>query len=51
MTLLEFMYEEETGKKWEDERPEIRGLIIIGWNLGMQAMKRQSELLGVENEI
>jgi len=51
MTLLEFMYQEQTGKKWEDESPVIRGFVIEGWNLALQAIKRQSELLGVENEI
>ena len=51
MTLLEFLYHEQTGKRWEDENPVIRGFVIEGWNLALQAIKRQSELLGVENEI
>lgn len=51
MTLLEFMYHEQTGKRWQDENPVIRGFVIEGWNLAMKAIQRQSELLEVENEI
>jgi hypothetical protein len=51
MTLLEFMYEKQYGIKWKDEKPEIKGFVIEGWNLALEAIKRQSELLGVENEI
>lgn len=51
MTMLEFMYQEQTGKRLEDESPAIRGFVIEGWNLALQAIKRQSELLEVENGI
>lgn len=51
MSLLEFMYEREYLTKWEDEDPHIQLLIIQGWNLAMQAIKKQTELLEVEDEI
>lgn len=51
MSLLEFMYQRETGIKWEEEDPIVRSVIIEGWNLAMQAIARQTELLEVKNEI
>lgn len=51
MSMLEFLYEDATGKRWEDERPEIKAFVIVGWDLALQAMKKQSELLEIGYEI
>lgn len=45
MTMLALCWKQEFGTEFSEESEEIRQLVIVVWNMALQAMNRQAILL------
>lgn len=49
--MLELCWKQEFGTEFSEEQEEIRQLVIVVWNMALQAMNRQAILLSYDNEV